>query len=55
MINWIKSLLPYAGLFLTCWGLIVMSEFLGYSRNAGLFGCIIGSGFYLISMIKKGK
>ena len=55
MSDWIKSLLPYIGLFLTCSALVMLSELLGHSRDAGLLGCILGSGFYLIAMIKKDK
>ena len=55
MINWIKSLLPYAELVIICLALVTYSKLVGHSNDAGLFGCIIGSGFYLISMIKKGK
>ena len=55
MTEWIKSLLQYVGLVIICGAVVAYTEFAGHSRDAGLFGCIIGSGFYLITMIKRGK
>ena len=55
MTEWIKSLLQYVGLVITCGAVVAYADFADHSRDAGLFGCIIGSGFYLITMIKKGK
>mgnify|MGYP003655083579 CR=1 FL=1 len=55
MSDLIKSLLPYVGLGIICLALVTYSKLVGHSGDAGLFGCIIGSGFYLISMIKKDK